>query len=131
MKRFILYIAIEGGRISVAEFLDLLNRFMTEVFDVKIFCGIVSAIIVFIFEIRFTRNLRLRNRRVEKATQLGHVVKAKRNKVWDDDTTGYNVDSWFHAAYSYKVDEKSYKYRSVKESREQPKNGALKQAIEK
>ena len=43
MKRFILHIAIEGGRISVAEFLDLLNRFMTEVFDVKIFCGIVSA----------------------------------------------------------------------------------------
>lgn len=82
----------------MAEFLDLLNRFMTEVFDVKIFCGIASAIIVFIFEIMVTRNLRLRNRRVEKATQLGHVVKAKRNKVWDDDTTGYNVDSWFHAA---------------------------------
>ena len=95
----------------MAEFLDLLNRFMTEVFDVKIFCGIVSAIIVFIFEIRFTRNLRLRNRRVEKAPQLGHVVKAKRNKVWDDDTTGHDVDSWFHAAYSYKVDGKSYKYR--------------------
>ena len=95
----------------MAEFLDLLNRFMTEVFDVKVFCGIAAAIIVFIFEIRVTRNLRLRNRRVEKASQLGHIVKTKRVKAWDEDTTGYDVHSWFHGTYRYEVDGKSYQYR--------------------
>ena len=93
------------------EFWDLLNRFMTDVFDLKIFCGIIAAIIVFIIEIWFDRNHRLRNRRVEKAISLGHIVKAKRVKAWDDDNTGYDVNSWFHGTYSYEIDGKSYKYR--------------------
>ena len=95
----------------MTEFLNLLNRFATEVFDVKVFCGIVVAIVVFIFEIRFTRNLKLRNRRVEKAVQLGHIVKAKRLKAWDDDVTGYSADAWYHGTYSYEVDGKTYSYR--------------------
>ena len=95
----------------MAEFLDLLNRFMTEVFDLKVFCGIVTAIIVCVFEIRLTRNLRLKNWRVEKAIRLGHIVKAKKIKAWKDDVTGYDVHGWFHGIYSYEVDKKSYKYR--------------------
>ena len=95
----------------MAEFLDLLNRFMTEVFDVKVFLGIAAAIIVFIIEIRFTKKLKLRNRRVEKAIRLGHIVKAKKIKAWKDDVTGYDVHGWFHGTYSYEVDKKSYKYR--------------------
>ena len=95
----------------MAEFLDLLNRFMTEVFDVKVFLGIAAAIIVFIIEIRFTKKLKLRNRRVEKAIRLGHIVKAKKVKAWKDDVTGYDVHGWFHGTYSYEVDKKSYKYR--------------------
>lgn len=92
-------------------FLDLLNRLVTEVFDWKIFCGIVVAIIVFIIEIWFNRNFKMRNRCVEKAIRLGHIVKAKRVEAWDDDSTGYDVNSWFHGTYSYEIDGKSYKYR--------------------
>jgi len=40
----------------VAELMDLMDRFMEEVFDWRVFCGIVAAIIVFIIEIRLTRN---------------------------------------------------------------------------
>ena len=43
--------------------------------------------------------------------RLGHIVKAKRSKAWDDDHTGYSVDSWYHGTYIYEVDGKSYKYR--------------------
>ena len=42
---------------------------------------------------------------------MGHVIKAKRVKAWDEDTTGYSVDSWFHGTYGYQVDGKSYEYR--------------------
>ena len=105
-----LHIPVEEW-IFVAELSDLFNEFMTEVFDLKVFCGIVTAIIVCVFEIRLTRNLRLKNWRVEKAIRLGHIVKAKRLKTWDDDNTGCDVNSWFHGTYGYEVDGKSYKYR--------------------
>lgn len=36
----------------MAELMDLMDRFMEEVFDWRVFCGIVAAIIVFIIEIR-------------------------------------------------------------------------------
>ena len=32
--------------LSMAEFSDLLNRFMTEIFDLKAFCGIAAGILV-------------------------------------------------------------------------------------
>ena len=44
---------------------------------------------------------------------MGHVIKAKRVKAWDEDTTGYSVDSWFHGTYGYQMDGKSYEYRYV------------------
>ena len=93
------------------EFLRLMNEFGTSVFDVKIFCGIIAAILVFIMEIRFMQSHKKKNRRKEKAIQMGHVVRAKRTQAWDDDTSGYSVDSWYHAAYVYKVDGRTYKYR--------------------
>ena len=86
----------------MAELMDLMDRFMEEVFDWRVFCGIVAAIIVFIIEIRLTRNHKPANRRAEKA---------KRVKAWDEDTTGYSVDSWLHGTYGYQVDGKSYEYR--------------------
>ena len=95
----------------MAELMDLMDRFMEEVFDWRVFCGIVAAIIVFIIEIRLTRNHKPANRRAEKARKMGHVIKAKRVKAWDEDTTGYSVDSWFHGTYGYQVDGKSYEYR--------------------
>lgn len=38
-------------------------------------------------------------------------MKAKRIKSWDEDYTGYDVNSWSHGTYSYEVDGKSYQYR--------------------
>lgn len=78
----------------MAELMDLMDRFIEEVFDWRVFCGIVAAIIVFIIEIRLTRNHKPANRRAEKAKKMGHVIKAKRVKAWDEDTTGYSVVPW-------------------------------------
>ena len=93
------------------ELVKLLEQFWTEVFDVKAVCGIAVAILIFILEVRFMRKRKKRDRRLEKAKQMGHVVQAKRTKAWDDDITGYSVDSWFHAAYSYEVNGRTYEYR--------------------
>ena len=64
----------------MAEFFDLLNRFMTEVFNVKVFFGIAAAVIVFVLEIRFTRSLKLRNRRVEKSNSAGACCEGKKDQ---------------------------------------------------
>ena len=37
-----------------------------------------------------------------------------RVKTWDDDTTGYSVDSWFHARYVYEVDGRKYTCRYMR-----------------
>lgn len=35
-------------------------------------------------------------------------MKAKRIKSWDEDYTGYDVNSWFHGTYSYEVKTKEH-----------------------
>ncbi len=91
--------------------MEIIQEFYNEVFSWNIFCGIIAAIVVFVIEIRFFSKKGRTNKRIETAKILGHTVDAKRIKAWDDDTSGYSVDSWFHASYEYSVDGKVYKYK--------------------
>lgn len=94
---------------------ELINNLM-EILDVRVLGGLVVAIIVFVLEIRLFKSYKRKNRRRERAVQLGHVVQAKRVRAWDDDTTGYSVDSWFHARYVYEVDGREYTYRYMRKA---------------
>ena len=92
------------------DLLELLNEF-GGMLDARVFLGIASAVVVFAVEVKLFGGYRKSNRRKERAVARGHVVKAKLKSAWDDDTSGYSVDSWFHAAYVYVVDGVSYQYR--------------------
>ena len=82
------------------EFAALLEEFMTSVFQLPAFVGIVVMIVVFVLEVRWERAHPPVSRRVEKAVALGHVVNAKRIKYWDDGlTAAEKTTSWYHAAY--------------------------------
>ena len=91
------------------DFLNLIEEFKTSVFNFNVTCGIIAAVIVFILEIIFIRKRNKTSWKIEKAKSLGHVTQGKRIKAWDDDTSGYSVDSWFHATYVFTVNGKEYK----------------------
>lgn len=94
------------------EFAALLEEFMTSVFQLPAFVGIVVMIVVFVLEVRWERAHPPVSRRVEKAVALGHVVNAKRIKYWDDGlTAAEKTTSWYHAAYVYGVSGKQYEYK--------------------
>lgn len=93
------------------EFLEILEKYRTEVFNFNVFVGIVAAIGVLILEIVWMRKRTNTNKQIAKAIKKGHVVDATRLKTWNDDITGTNVDSWVYATYSYEVDGKSYQYK--------------------
>lgn len=95
----------------MSDFLNLIEEFKTSVFNFNVICGIIAAVVVFILEIIFIRKRNKTSWKIEKAKSLGHVVQGKRVKAWDDDTSGYSVDSWFHATYVFTVDGKEYKCR--------------------
>ena len=95
----------------MSDFLNLIEEFKTSVFNFNATCGIIAAVIVFVLEIIFIRKRNKTSWKIEKAKSLGHVVQGKRIKAWDDDTSGYSVDSWFHATYVFTVDGKEYKCR--------------------
>ena len=92
------------------DLLELLNEF-GGMLDARVFLGIAAAVVVFAVEVKLFGGYRKSNRRKERAVARGHVVKAKLKATWDDDTSGYSVDSWFHATYDYEVDGVSYRYR--------------------
>lgn len=77
-------------------------------------------ILVFIFEIILIKkgilNFKVNEKRIKKAIKLNHIVKAKRISYYDDDTSGTEVDSWYHAKYEYEMHGKKriYKYLSRK-----------------
>ncbi len=91
------------------EFTSLLEEFFTSVFNFNVMCGVIAAIIVFIIEIKLMKKKTKKNKKVEKAKSLGHIVKGKRIKYWADDP--HSVNSWYHATYTYEVDGKEYKYK--------------------
>ena len=69
------------------ELVELIEEFATSVFSFRAFVGIVVMIVLFVIEVKWTRSHTPRNKRVEKALKLGHVVEAKRVKFWDDAIT--------------------------------------------
>lgn len=93
------------------DFLSLIEEFKTSVFNLNVTCGIIAAIVVFTFEIVFIRKRNKTSWKIEKAKSLGHVAQGRLIKSWDDDTSGYSVDSWFHATYAFTVSGKEYKCR--------------------
>jgi len=76
--------------------------------------------LVFIIEIILMKNgilnFKTNEKRMKKAIELNHIVKAKRISYYDDSTNGNEVDSWYHAKYEYEIDGKKriYKYLSRK-----------------
>lgn len=79
---------------------------------------ILIIISVFIIEIILIKkgilNFKNNKKRMEKAIKLNHIVKAHRTSYFDDDTSGHDVHSWYHAKYNYIVNgkTKTYKYLS-------------------
>ncbi len=94
------------------ELVELIEEFGTSVFRFSAFAGIVVMIVLFVIEVKWTRSHTPRNKRVEKAIHLGHVVEAKRVKFWDDAITpDQQPTSWYHATYAYEVSGKQYTYK--------------------
>lgn len=94
------------------EFAGLIEEFGTSVFNLGAFVGIIVAIAVFVVEVRWTRTHPPRDRQVERARELGHVVEAKRVRFWDDALTpDERTTSWYHAVYSYEVSGGQYEYK--------------------
>ena len=93
------------------QFINILKEFK-EICDWRIIVSIAVGIVVFIVQIRWmNRRGELKDPKVEKAKALGHVVQAKREKYWNDDTPGDWNMSKYHATYSYEVNGKKYEYR--------------------
>ena len=76
--------------------------------------GMAVVILLFVLELIWLRKYRPRNKRVEQAEALGHVVRAKRIQAWDDDLTRTSTSSYVHATYLYEVDGKEYRYNYLK-----------------
>src|SRR5699024_8225093 len=76
------------------------------------FVGIVVMVAAFAVEVKWTHAHPPKDRRVEKARELGHIVEAKRAKFWDDAVTpNEQTTSWYHATYVYEISGKQYTYR--------------------
>lgn len=77
-----------------------------------IIVSILEVVVIKVFKINFNPN----KRKMEKAKEFNHIIKAKRISYYDDDITGTQVDSWYHAKYEYDVNGKKqvYKYLSRK-----------------
>lgn len=86
-------------------------RIMKEGFasiPVQVYIGMIAMIVAYVFVIKFMRNRKKRNRRLEKAVQRGHVVHARRIKYCLDDIS--DINSHYSATYAYEVEGSSYKY---------------------
>lgn len=83
-------------------------------FQFNVVAGMIVVIVLFVLEIILLKKHRPRNKQVEKAVAMGHVVKAKRTQAWDDDLTRTSTSSYIHATYVYEVDGKEYRYHYLK-----------------
>ena len=98
---------------EMREFKELVDRFRDE-FQLTDFVGIFVGILILSLELAFLKahppGLK-RNKKVERAKELGHVVKA--HKVRDLMTREERRDGYglFSALYEYEVDGKKYKYK--------------------
>ncbi len=96
---------------TITEFMALMKEFGTIV-QFNAVAGIAVAVLVFVLEVRWTRSHPPKDKRIEKAIRLGHVVNAKRSKFWDDGlTAAEQTTSYYHADYLYEVCGKQYQYK--------------------
>lgn len=91
-------------------FMELVDRFREE-FQLTDFVGVIVVILILIVEIAFLRAHPLglkRNRKVERAKELGNVVKA--HKIKDLFGKRQEHPNLSRAEYEYEVDGKEYRY---------------------
>ena len=104
--------------------MDAFEKFKNLISNINIepshvICILIVAL-VFVIEIILIKkgilNFNPNKRKMQKAIQLNHIIKARRVSFYDDDTTGYDVHSWYHAKYEYILNGKNkiYKYLSKK-----------------
>ena len=96
-------------QLAVQEFLNTIKQ-LGELLSFNVVCGIVAIIVTFVVEIKYIQKHKVKDKRKEEAIRKGHVIKAKRIKMWYDKVPN-NVDSYYHAKYEYEVSGKSYIYR--------------------
>ena len=95
---------------EIREFIELIDRFREE-FQLTDFVGIFIGVLILSLELAFLKahppGLK-RNRKVERAKELGHVVKAHKIKdLYGERREHPNLSS---AIYEYEVNGKEYRY---------------------
>lgn len=91
--------------------------------DPVIAIGVIVVIATFVMECILLNkgyiNLNNSKKKIERATKLNHIIKAKRISYWDDYKTADEMtNSYYHAKYEYTINNKTKKYRYL--SRKHP-----------
>lgn len=94
------------------EFFSMVKEFFTTVFNFNIVIAIAAGIVVMYIQVKWVwKQQELKEKKKQKAIEAGHVVIARRTKVWDDYLSRDGLESSdYHANYKYVVDGKEYKY---------------------
>lgn len=88
----------------------------------KIAIMVISVILTFVFEIILMKkgiisSIKSNSKKVEKATKLNHIVKAKRVDKWCQwDESKTEPYSFWHAKYVYTINSKEYIYKYFRRS---------------
>ena len=96
---------------KIKVFIDLLEEFCTSVFSWNAVIAIAAGITALIIQVRLAYRRTSRNKKKEKAIELGHAVTAQRIKFRDDKGPADVGDACYRADYEYAVDGKKYEYR--------------------
>ena len=85
-------------------------------FDATIVIGVIVIIATFIIECVLLNksyiNIKSSKKKIEQATKLNHIIKAKRISYYDDYQTADDMtNSYYHAKYEYTINSKKKKYR--------------------
>lgn len=105
---------------SFKQFQELISNIN---FDPAIAIGVIVIIVTFVIECILLNkgliNTKSSKKKLERATKLNHIIKAKRISYWDDYKTADEMtNSYYHAKYEYTINNKKRKYRYL--SRKHP-----------
>ncbi|MBQ2946331.1 MAG: hypothetical protein IJY25_03780 [Bacilli bacterium] len=104
---------------SFKQFQELISNINIDpVIAIGVIVIIATFIIEFVLVSKGYLNFGNSKKKLDKAVKLNHQIKAKRISYYDDDVTGTQVDSWYHAKYEYTLNNKKKIYRYL--SRKQP-----------
>ncbi len=93
---------------------------LKEMLSFNVIAGIATAIVVIIIEGIVFRNYKPRDKKLEKAINLGHIIKADLVRSWDDHYDWSVRNFWYYGIYKYEVNGVSYEYH-YKEKSSPPK----------